>query len=893
MPLVKFPNNKKFTSNDVGQFANDFFQTLDDFRSKNLKDQLSDPLTFNLNTFHWMSVEAIALLNSILYILHKENLSFLIIIEYDQHLDDTEKNVFQFIYFLIKKWRIQKSISYPNDPNRYFDIKIDLDHYIDSMVKNQFRKDYPKKKHENDLDYDERIRGYLEDKNEYLFNNYFKNNKSLIIWEEILKSNIDKINETDFLKSLSENIDPIDLSELIEEELSEYFEKGTIKNIVTRELVENSIFHAHPESGKIETFSAMGFKRPKSEAEILEYQIPEIINFFKPGISYLEFTNIDFGQGLAKSLLEDYKRNSENDFAILDSEVIEYAFNKSSSRNPFSERYKGLVPRGLYDVINIVDRFNGVLIVRSNNGTCYFDCTSEKIIPFRSDQLNFHGTMFTMFLPKYNEGRSSNLPFNSEKNFRKPLTIKYEYLNLGYLNNDSFIANFKQSHQKNKFKQSQILDILSNKMLEIKKNTRNKKHTVLLIDFFTFRDSDTTKKVIHFLASDYNIGEEGGISVIVFNANINSIREVKEQILFNKNIRDILIYHPLLCLNNENQETIINFVGIHSFEDEKTLIEILNYTELDEKIINAYSKNKFPNQPCLGNLIYMDENENYYFIDNLDLSVKNKVPISSNSGVDFLNQFILEKEYSLYIASGNYYLKKYIHLMQAFENQSHLALITLFLFKIYEDKAFQNALENYLTFNKPITFISITLSSQLFSEKIAEKIREDSTQKINIDLINLGNYYNFHEEKEFEKINNNSSIFLICDVISTGFLLKQVVKKLLNKNAKLTKVLSFVDTRINGELNSVLQNSIFLNNISLILENGEDFRINNDSEIVSSTFKYPIPKFKITNIPKDLHSNTELIRISPFTNSLIKNDPAKINKSLSSVEVIADFFPTP
>ncbi len=73
----------------------------------------------------------------------------------------------------------------------------------------------------------------------------------------------------------------------------------------------------------------------------------------------LEYTFLDFGIGIHKSLFEQYdkfiKQNPPNESIHLHSRIIEYAFLLDSSKNPLEKNIDNyeLVPRGLYFLIDM------------------------------------------------------------------------------------------------------------------------------------------------------------------------------------------------------------------------------------------------------------------------------------------------------------------------------------------------------------------------------------------------------------------------------------------------------------------------------------------------------------------------------------------------------------
>jgi len=108
-------------------------------------------------------------------------------------------------------------------------------------------------------------------------------------------------------------------------------------------------------------------------------------------------------------MLEFFHRqhSSQNE----DTQILEYAFNYLSSRHPIDEKFlnRESIPRGLYDLLSIVRRYQGLVIARSNYGKILFDFSDDKTITefihyFESNiKPYFPGTIITLFIPESKE----------------------------------------------------------------------------------------------------------------------------------------------------------------------------------------------------------------------------------------------------------------------------------------------------------------------------------------------------------------------------------------------------------------------------------------------------------------------------------------------------------
>jgi hypothetical protein len=150
--------------------------------------------------------------------------------------------------------------------------------------------------------------------------------------------------------------------------------------------------------------------------------------------SYIEFNYLDFGNGIPSKLKDivsvinvlDDKRLSESfgQSTNLDSKCIEYAFLLETSSNPLENFSNSeLVPRGLFFLIDMVRRYQGLMRVRSGRGNIVFDFSNkltldpltnstrlkshitvkESINYIETDNFCFDGTMVSIVLPERKE----------------------------------------------------------------------------------------------------------------------------------------------------------------------------------------------------------------------------------------------------------------------------------------------------------------------------------------------------------------------------------------------------------------------------------------------------------------------------------------------------------
>lgn len=270
-------------------------------------------------------------------------------------------------------------------------------------------------------------------------------------FHDVINNNLDAQAKTGNIFELQKNI------QQLLEKYSCYtpFESKILSNVVTQELYINSLQHSF-ETKKdknlipecyITAFLSNKWKSPESKnfvPSFLEEKLPETLDFYKdkgkilPTInaslkqpkhkdiesreadlgsfnefknsSYLEYTFLDFGEGIHSSLEVEFKKVTGEDkkqgeeavnkllnnpdlsngfkAANKHSQMLEYAFLMDTSKNPLDKtiEYYELVPRGLYFLIDMVRRYKGLLIARSGNGKLIYDFSDRIYIENKNNE---------------------------------------------------------------------------------------------------------------------------------------------------------------------------------------------------------------------------------------------------------------------------------------------------------------------------------------------------------------------------------------------------------------------------------------------------------------------------------------------------------------------------
>jgi hypoxanthine-guanine phosphoribosyltransferase len=862
--LIKF-NINKFGTKHLDLFSNLFYKYL----SKRKK------FSFDLSNLSWISHEELVYLSAILDQLYVNDLSFRVIFT-------NENPSIRQIKTIIYVWETWQIFSFlPKDQ-----ILSEIDRYFDlSAINSEETK--------------KTLKVFFNITDETL-NQFIKNIENQISKKQILNSialkyfDIDVNDILELKKTLSDSID-IDLENnfykitpfvklnvpngelderLISENLNRIYKlddktrnllnshssdtpflNHTLSLIISKELYENSIEHAYKtkniknpscylsvtlrnkikedgawDADDINLFNKMNFE---NEA------IKESKSFFVESELYknqslLQFTFIDFGSGIPNSLEKQAKSILTNPD---DTEILEYAFNYTSSRFPLHHKYleKNSIPRGLFDVISIVKRYKGLLNVRSNYGKLIYDFSLsdeiEKCV-IKYDKTNskyFNGTIITILIPENN--------FGIELKTIKPqylidASIKTPYY-LSILDIQKKAIKKVKTEGNNELIKKQLynetLDCLSSLF-----DARQNENCTIFIDFNgCFLESQISKKILFFLASDYRINEK--TNAVVFNPPSRElVLEIQLEILNSPIEKQNFIFHPIPCLFQTNLETEIIWIGISEKKSYEKLNNVL-YSLIHNEVLSDF-ENK--NTILDSGIFHYDEHGN----------IKTLVGIIDDQCVfRILSKAILKETNAIYLCSGNYYQYEYIELLEQLYDFDEAIRISRLLHKsvnLYTSNFYEGVTH----------FLAITLSSQLIASSFISQLQEDISNKI--EFVKLSNYHSYHLEDEFiQNINEGDRIIVVCDVISTGYLITSLKEKLSIKNAILHGVISIFDTRTAENKGSI-----------------------------KMFYEEDVPTISLRNVPIDKYKRTEIdniiekkvIRINPVTNTQIT---LEVNKS--------------
>lgn len=422
----KFPN--KFTGNQLDNFIDRFYR----FYSINKED---GDYEFDLSEVEWMSNQEMLVLTAIFKYLVETSVKFKVYFLKNGSTAQIDWRVANQIFQIWNVWKIYE-IAPEGEFQKYFDI------------------------HGNIVQDLEKRLG-LKAPNSEIYDRYG-------ITPFITLDNIAHYDNRLIGEMLSETYT---LSRATNEVLQLHncnmpFENHTLSSIITKELYENFLDHATQSVfSPAANFAFLSLSlvpklrmadgkdvQPILAKNFTEESNPEFKGFFYDEVgkrfknkSLLQFSFLDFEPGIVSTLRDEYiKRNPANgnksNAKEIDSDVLKLAFAYDSSKDPIEKRYldKTVIPRGLYDLLSIVRRFNGLLIVRSNYGKIYFDFSKDSerfqdAKSFGDPSKFFPGTLITIFLPERNSSEkfdSSQIVVPNIEQFKAKEKLTPNHINL-------------------------------------------------------------------------------------------------------------------------------------------------------------------------------------------------------------------------------------------------------------------------------------------------------------------------------------------------------------------------------------------------------------------------------------------------------------------------------
>ncbi len=720
------------------------------------------------------------------------------------------------------------------------------------------------------------------------------------------------------------------------------FENQTLSHLLTTELFLNTIFHSesnecyfsivlnskYDESIEKEILINQGYseeeaiqkaknkviwlKRNILPNSITEERDKEILNFFKlngnyVNRNYLEFNYIDFGKGIPTTLEKEFDKyqnylselkiksiskykeetarlflfNKRDDNITKDSKILEFAFLLDSSKEPFDEslEIKDYMPRGLFFLVEVIKRFEGLILIRSKQGKIIYDFSdsreNHKAIRAGKVDFNFPGTMITIFLPnetkdgrkiENTEGAIEHENFVVQKGIGK---IKHSHLSIGQILSDAFKRiDFK--NDKSKLNYALYTELFKGLNKRLKAENEDKERRIVYIDFAGINLSFIESKIFFYLVNTPYINENHTNVVItnISNKYADKLKEIQELIRSTKPFH----FRPIPCIIHTKDIGIeILWLGVSNKSDENKLTELL----LSPPEIDFVSISEMKNPDLIhGNFFrvnWVNRKDNSgniflnYFPDLNEIKYESCFRISKRLAKNIKKYDLvwLNNKETAYLTSGGkfqYQFLNFIELLATFRKDG-----TTFYSKQIARYIVNKWLFDNIELPDRIDWIvSVTLSGQILAREVLNELKVFFKDGENIpELIRLAHYYEFeNEEYGLNSINQGDTTIIVTDVISTGDLLNRLTKSIENRGAEVLRYLSIADVR---DIEKYSNPKIDLKLTSLMLPS--DFSADKEFD------------FNKYDSIQDFHK--EVIRINPIINAPVS---IKLSECFSPLE---------
>lgn len=641
--------------------------------------------------------------------------------------------------------------------------------------------------------------------------------------------------------------------EIKENTLLNYFDNHFLHYSIIKEFYSNTCQHAYTDSKNKKCFFSLDLNNKIDEkkifGELLKQKLKERYSerpkeeqvFFKNSrnefinTSFIEFTFLDFGEGIVNTLREKYRNEKiellkdklspthvkQNE----DTRILEYAFLLFTSKYELGKDFEmhDYIPRGLYIIKDIVKRYGGMIIARSGRGKVIFNCNANNIsdeVIFREDDNDktigegFPGTSITLILPAKEKVKPKHYKRRVE-DVAKPLPTPHIINLLSYTNriSSSSIVSTQANEVEKRIKFFEdFFRTICNELLNYKSPTGD----LVLFDFAGIEraNQDIFSKFIYFLAYCPLISDK--IYVSLFNVIEKGIHQA---LLVGENekskgffIKPIPCVYPDMTVNwigitepdLESRATAVwkgntskneTFSDIHHitgsiirivFEENgrtEFAIQVQSYFSITE-LIYDHHKSFIKNELTEKTIEFKElrnEEHNYN-------KVLNTKYLTDKTGI---------KKQRAFLTSNGKYQKEFLTFIEKLYIREYRRLIsTYFLFNFCYDNRNGEEEKDAKSVTKILT---VTLSSQLLGKEFTEIINELKFTNSRVSLIPLSNYYDFNTEEPFNEIHESDKIIVVNDVISTGNLSRKITKSVEEKKATITSMITIIDSRTEDE----------------------------------------------------------------------------------------------
>lgn len=918
--------SKKFTERDIGSFVKDFYTKY--------KSDPSQTFYFDFSEYEWISNQNLLLISALIKYLYQSNANFKIRL-FQTEINSVNKKQASTIIQLWEVWKLYKIFNKKHFENyiegfenstidylkKKFEINIDnnifnrlgITPFVTLNVINEYKDEkLVETEIEPIFDLNEAILEELNSENSD--HPFVEQTLSSIITRELYENFLDHYQTTFF--NTSEDMSFMSIS--LKRKLSnhKYYLKRTflttlikdyknktpslcqfiIENIeysdsfvftFYNEEINNLVFE-ETESEKeaqtiLQTFSKEDFstKQYLLEKSFKEEELEESLGFFKDNNftneSYIQYTFIDFGEGIPKTILNEYCK--ENDITKIDifnqpkdDDLLKYAFKHYTSRFPITDKFGNtdkVIPRGLFDILTIAQRYQGLIIIRSNSGRILYNFKTardfeEAIKVFGKQEDFFPGTYITLYIPEL-----SNIELFDKSAIR---FVKKDALKKGKPRNINLFNLLGSEFIPKKKLYNNLISKLNTEL-----NDKQDLSRLNYISFFGVKDKRIITKTLFFLLTSYEINQSNSV-LIMHPPDPIMINDIIEEIrALNSTIKNFKIHPiPLIRYLPEENDISLDWLGVYNEEDKTKLNDLLfeQYSlSLSDFIDPANVK---------GNIITTDDYGNVNgLLPNREILTKYYQLYTTNLVNEAIQSNDLLKSNGLYLCNGNYYQNEFLQMSELLDNSIYRdvlssALYEQILIAVIRDKNItkENAIcylhnskqTKFKEKDKELKYIAVTSSSHkilksFFQQGYIYKNNANENSK-DAPYIKFDNYLDIETSEKIEFLDDNTEYIILCDAISTGNLVNRLNDLIQGKD--------------NSEL---LYVATFVSNLDPEFEKTNEF-VKDYSLKLISLLDLPIKKHRVNDL-KDEDFKKSLIRINPFTNL-----PIEFNEDSSLIDSI-------
>lgn len=651
----------------------------------------------------------------------------------------------------------------------------------------------------------------------------------------------------------------LDSLKMIDDSNLKYAENKHLLYTFIREFYSNSCQHAYEYITNQKVYFSVKYNSKINVAEHDNLDDDEREHFKVNNVyinnSYIEFNLMDFGRGISSTLRHKYdadviindkilkKLGKDHQRKNIDTRVLEYAFQLFTSRYDLDTDLEihDYVPRGLFIIKDLVKRYSGIIVARSNSGKIIyrFNANSPEVIYRANDEnigVGFPGTSISIILPALPETFHTSRAIIAQEN--EVVRMPKRVLLLEHFTRQRKKALYLEAKDQLEKKRIFLNNFFSDLCYSFFNRNEDQSNYLICFDFAGI-DSykyDIIDKLVYFISHCPLVTKK--CSCIIFN--IINYDVVKKYSLGKTDIPDV---KPIPCIFPNRD---IKWLGVdYDSELQSQLTEIWKSSSktslfsndirfIDGNVINIHYSGTF------YLTVNMDSYEKIiaYLLTKISESFQNEI---GNKGIEYseleirdennnikhnynnilLDEYSFDKKKSkisrAYLTSSANYQKEFITFIEKLYIYEYRSFVsTNLLFKYFHTKGI---IDNF-SHGKISKILTVTLSSQLIGKEVCDTInilnKEKGASVPNVKLVPLSNYYDFKNEEFFNEICKDDNVLIVNDVISTGNLTRRILLSLQEKGANSFGVIAIIDSRTENETNTEDENEIIcLHNYSI------------------------------------------------------------------------------